>query len=349
MAFNSEITIDGRKIGPGHPVYIIAEMSANHGQDLEQAKALVRAAKEAGADAIKLQTYRADTLTMDCKLPHFEATGPWKGQYLYDLYEGAYMPWDFHAPLIQLANEIGITIFSSPFDDSAVDLLESFDSPAYKIASPELIDYDLIRKVAATGKPMIMSTGGATLAEIDEAVKVAKQAGVKELAVLKCTSSYPAPPESINLKTMSHLADVFKVPIGLSDHTLGNHVPIASVAMGATIIEKHFVMSKEDETADSFFSMTPDELKDLVQGVRQVELAIGTVHYPTEPNKARRCLFASKDIAAGDVFTNDNVVNLRPGVGELMPKDFAFIKGRKATLAIKRGMPLTWQDIGAMK
>ena len=253
MAFNSEITIDGRKIGPGHPVYIIAEMSANHGQNLEQAKALVRAAKEAGADAIKLQTYRADTLTMDCKLPHFEATGPWQGQYLYDLYEGAYMPWDFHAPLIQLANEIGITIFSSPFDDSAVDLLESFDSPAYKIASPELIDHDLIRKVAATGKPVIMSTGGATLAEIDEAVKVAHQAGVTDLAILKCTSSYPAPPQSINLKTIPHLADVFKVPIGLSDHTLGNHIPVASVAMGATIIEKHFVMSKEDETADSFF------------------------------------------------------------------------------------------------
>lgn len=349
MAFNSEITINGRKIGPGFPVYIIAEMSANHGQDLEQAKALVRAAKESGADAIKLQTYRADTLTMDCKLPHFEATGPWKGQYLYDLYEGAYMPWSFHEPLIQLANEIGITIFSSPFDSSAVDLLESFDSPAYKIASPELIDHDLIRKVAATGKPIIMSTGGATLAEIDEAVKVAQRAGVTDLAILKCTSSYPAPPESINLKTVSHLTDTFKVPVGLSDHTLGNYVPIASVAMGATIIEKHFVMSKDDNTADSFFSMTPSELKDLVRGVRQVELAIGSVHYPTEPSKARRCLFAAKDISIGEVFTEDNVANLRPGVGELMPKDLAFITGRQASKVIKKGMPLTWQDVGAIK
>ena len=349
MAFNSEITIDGRKIGPGHPVYIIAEMSANHGQNLEQAKALVRAAKEAGADAIKLQTYRADTLTMDCKLPHFEATGPWQGQYLYDLYEGAYMPWDFHAPLIQLANEIGITIFSSPFDDSAVDLLESFDSPAYKIASPELIDHDLIRKVATTGKPVIMSTGGATLAEIGEAVKVARQAGIKDLAILKCTSSYPAPPESINLKTIPHLADLFKVPIGLSDHTLGNHVPVASVAMKATIIEKHFVMSKDDETADSFFSMTPDELEDLVQGVRQVELALGNVHFPSEPSKARRCLFAARDIAVGEVLSKDNVVNLRPGVGELMPKDLGFITGRIATNSIKKGMPLTWQHVGAIK
>ena len=324
-------------------------MSANHGQNLEQAKALVRAAKDAGADAIKLQTYRADTLTMNCKLPHFEAAGPWQGQYLYDLYEGAFMPWDFHGPLIQLANEIGITIFSSPFDDSAVELLESFDSPAYKIASPELIDHDLIRKVATTGKPVIMSTGGATLAEIDEAVQIAHQAGIKDLAILKCTSSYPAPPESINLKTIPHLADLFKVPIGLSDHTLGNHVPVASVAMGATIIEKHFVMSKDDETADSFFSMTPDELEDLVQGVRQVELALGNVHFPSEPSKARRCLFAARDIAVGEVLSKDNVVNLRPGVGELMPKDLGFITGRIATNSIKKGMPLTWQHVGAIK
>ncbi|MBB1421369.1 pseudaminic acid synthase [Pseudoalteromonas sp. SG43-7] len=345
MAFNSEITIDGRKIGPGHPVYIIAEMSANHGQNLEQAKALVRAAKEAGADAIKLQTYRADTLTMDCKLPHFEATGPWQGQYLYDLYVGAYMPWDFHAPLIQLAHEIGITIFSSPFDDSAVDLLESFDSPAYKIASPELIDHDLIRKVAATGKPMIMSTGGATLAEITDAVQVAEQAGVKELCVLKCTSTYPAPAESINLATIPHLADSFKCPVGLSDHTLGNDVPIASVAFGAHVIEKHFVLSKDNETADSFFSMTPDELKALIHGVRQVEKAIGTIHYPLKPSPNRRCLYTTKDVASGDVLTIDNVANLRPGGGELAPKELPNVIGRKARLFLPRGTQLCWQDM----
>jgi len=345
MAFNSEIIIDGRKIGPGHPVYIIAEMSANHGQNLEQAKALVRAAKEAGADAIKLQTYRADTLTMDCKLPHFEATGPWQGQYLYDLYEGAYMPWDFHAPLIQLANEIGITIFSSPFDDSAVDLLESFDSPAYKIASPELIDHELIRKVAATGKPMIMSTGGATLAEITDAVQVAEQAGVKELCVLKCTSTYPAPAESINLATIPHLADSFKCPVGLSDHTLGNDVPIASVAFGAHVIEKHFVLSKDNETADSFFSMTPDELKALIHGVRQVEKAIGTIHYPLKPSPNRRCLYTTKDVASGDVLTIDNVANLRPGGGELAPKELPNVIGRKARLFLPRGTQLCWQDM----
>ncbi|KPH96340.1 N-acetylneuraminate synthase [Pseudoalteromonas porphyrae] len=345
MAFNSEITINGRTIGSGYPVYIIAEMSANHGQDLEQAKALVRAAKEAGADAIKLQTYRADTLTMDCKLPHFEATGPWKGQYLYDLYEGAYMPWDFHAPLVQLANEIGITIFSSPFDDSAVDLLESLDSPAYKIASPELIDHALIRKVAATGKPMIMSTGGATLAEITDAVQVAEQAGVKELCVLKCTSTYPAPAESINLATIPHLADSFKCPVGLSDHTLGNDVPIASVAFGAHVIEKHFVLSKDDETADSFFSMTPDELKALIYGVRQVEKAIGTVHYPLKPSPNRRCLYTTKDIESGEILTVDNVANLRPGGGELAPKELPNVIGRKARLFLPRGTQLCWQDM----
>lgn len=345
MAFNAEITINGRTIGSGHPVYIIAEMSANHGQDLEQAKMLVRAAKEAGADAIKLQTYRADTLTMDCKLPHFEATGPWKGQYLYDLYEGAYMPWDFHAPLIKLANEIGITIFSSPFDDSAVDLLESFDSPAYKIASPELIDHALIRKVAATGKPMIMSTGGATLAEITDAVQVAEQAGVKELCVLKCTSTYPAPAESINLATIPHLADSFKCPVGLSDHTLGNDVPIASVAFGAHVIEKHFVLSKDDETVDSFFSMTPDELKALIHGVRQVEKAVGTIHYPLKPSPNRRCLYTTKDVASGDVLTVDNVANLRPGGGELAPKELPNVIGRKARLFLPRGTQLCWQDM----
>ena len=345
MAFNSEITINGRTIGSGYPVYIIAEMSANHGQDLEQAKALVRAAKEAGADAIKLQTYRADTLTMDCKLPHFEATGPWKGQYLYDLYEGAYMPWDFHGPLIQLANEIGITIFSSPFDDSAVDLLESFDSPAYKIASPELIDHDLIRKVATTGKPVIMSTGGATLAEITDAVQVAEQAGVKELCVLKCTSTYPAPADSINLATIPHLADSFKCPVGLSDHTLGNDVPIASVAFGAHVIEKHFVLRKDDETADSFFSMTTDELKALIHGVRQVEKAIGTVHYPLKPSPNRRCLYTTKDIESGEILTVDNVANLRPGGGELAPKELPNVIGRKARLFLPRGTQLCWQDM----
>ncbi|WP_010364948.1 pseudaminic acid synthase [Pseudoalteromonas citrea] len=346
VTFKSEISIDGRKIGPGYPVYIIAEMSANHGQNLEQAKAIVIAAKEAGADAVKLQTYRADTLTMKCDLPHFYIDqGPWQGQYLYDLYEGAYMPWDFHKPLIELAHKIGITIFSSPFDASAVELLESLDSPAYKIASPELIDHDLIRKVAATGKPMIMSTGGATLNEIADAVQVAEEAGVQELCVLKCTSTYPAPAESINLKTIPHIAQSFQCPVGLSDHTLGNDVPIASVAFGAHIIEKHFVLSKDHETADSFFSMTPDELKALVHGVRQVEKAIGTVCYPTKPSPYRRCLYTSCDVAAGAKLDRSNVINMRPGGGELAPKDLPNIIGRTTAHFLPKGTQLSWNDI----
>lgn len=345
VTFNAEITIAGRKIGPTQPAYIIAEMSANHGQDLTRAKELVHAAKAAGADAIKLQTYTADTLTMDCKLPHFEAQGAWKGEYLYDLYQRAYMPWEFHQELIALADEIGITCFSSPFDASAVDLLESFDSPAYKIASPEIIDHELIQYVAKTGKPMIMSTGGATLTEISQAVDVARNAGVKELCILKCTSSYPAPPESINLRTINHLADTFQCPVGLSDHTLGNYVPIASIACGASVIEKHFVMSKEDETADSFFSMTPDELADLVTGVRQVEKALGRIHYPTESSPFRRCLYITKDVQAGECLTRDNVANLRPGGGELRPQDIHHVIGRKANKPLTRGTQLSWVDL----
>ncbi|TYK65597.1 pseudaminic acid synthase [Colwellia echini] len=345
MTFKNSFEINGRSIGEGIPVYIIAEMSANHGQDLGRAKELVYAAKEAGADAIKLQTYTADTLTMDCKLPHFEAQGAWKGQYLYDLYKGAYMPWDFHKEIIELANSIGITCFSSPFDNSAVDLLESFDSPAYKIASPEIIDHELIRYVAKTGKPIIMSTGGATLAEIAEAVQIVESEGATELCLLKCTSTYPAPAESINLRTIPHLGKSFQCPVGLSDHTLGNDVPIASVAFGACVIEKHFVMSKDDETADSFFSMTPDELKALVHGVRQVEKAIGQVDYPLTTSTSRRCLYVIKDIQAGEMFTRDNIANLRPGGGELMPKDIIRVLGRKSGKHLTRGTQLSWQHL----
>ncbi|NOU50784.1 pseudaminic acid synthase [Pseudoalteromonas sp. JBTF-M23] len=343
--FKKEFRIDNTWVGHEHPSYIIAEMSANHGQSLSRAKELVYAAKEAGANAIKLQTYTADTLTMDCALAHFEATGPWKGQYLYDLYKHAYMPWDFHAELFELADKIGITCFSSPFDKSAVDLLSQLNAPAYKIASPELIDHQLIRDVAATGKPVILSTGGATLAEIAEAVKVAQDAGVTELCLLKCTSTYPAPAESINLKTIPHLKEAFHVPVGLSDHTLGNDVPLASIAVGGCMIEKHFVMDKKDNTADSFFSMTPDELKALVHGVRQIELALGTVHYPSEPSKARRCVYAAKDIKAGEVLTESHLVQKRPGGGELMPKDLPLVIGRTARNPLPRGTQLSWKDL----
>ncbi|MBE0385300.1 pseudaminic acid synthase [Pseudoalteromonas luteoviolacea] len=341
-----EIVINDRIIGHNHPCYIIAEMSANHGQSLSKAKELVYAAKEAGADAIKLQTYRADTLTMKCDLPHFYINeGPWKGQYLYDLYEGAYMPWDFHAQLFELANKIGITCFSSPFDSTAVDLLAELNAPAYKIASPELIDHDLIRKSAQTGKPLILSTGGATLPEIAEAVKVAKDAGATEIAVLKCTSTYPAPPESINLNTIAHLKDAFGVPVGLSDHTLGNNIPIASVAVGGCIIEKHFVMDKTEKTADSFFSMNPEELKQLVDGVRQVESALGTVSYPDEGSKARRCVYLVKDVAQGEILTDMHLAQMRPGGGEIQPKEIKYVVGRKVVKDMPRGAQLKWEDL----
>ncbi|MBQ4837004.1 pseudaminic acid synthase [Pseudoalteromonas luteoviolacea] len=345
MNFKSQFQIAGRDVGHDFPCYIIAEMSANHGQSLTKAKELVYAAKEAGADAIKLQTYTADTLTMNCKLPHFEATGPWQGQYLYDLYQGAYMPWDFHAELFELANKLELTCFSSPFDKSAVDLLEQFDAPAYKIASPELIDHQLIRDVAATKKPVIMSTGGATLTEIAEAVKVAHDAGIEELALMKCTSTYPAPAESINLRTMPHLRDAFGCPVGLSDHTLGNDVPLASVAVGACMIEKHFVLDKKDNTADSFFSMTPDELKALVHGVRQIEKAMGTVHYPSEASKARRCVYIVKDIQANEVLTAEHLRQMRPGGGEIMPKELPNLIGRRVNKPLICGTQLRWEDM----
>lgn len=343
---NEHITIDGRLIGHDQPCYIIAEMSANHGQSLSKAKELVHAAKEAGADAIKLQTYRADTLTMKCDLPHFFIKeGPWQGQYLYDLYEGAYMPWDFHAELFELSAKLGISCFSSPFDKSAVDLLAELNAPAYKIASPELIDHDLIRAVAATGKPVIMSTGGATLPEIAAAVKVARDAGVKELCLLKCTSTYPAPPSSINLRTIPHMRETFGCPVGLSDHTLGLDVPLASVAVGGCVIEKHFVMSKDEHTADSFFSMTPDELTALVTGVRQIEQAMGTVHYPDTPSKFRRCVYLLQDVRAGQVLSQVDVGQMRPGGGEIMPAELPRVLGRTVRHDLPRGTQLRWEDL----
>lgn len=344
--FKSEVTIDGRLIGHQHPNYIIAEMSANHGQCLTRAKELVYAAKEAGADAIKLQTYRADTLTMKCDQPHFYINdGPWQGQYLYDLYEGAYMPWDFHAPLFELAKELGITCFSSPFDKTAVDLLEQFDSPAYKIASPELIDHQLIRDVAATGKPMIMSTGGATLTEISEAVNVARSAGVTELCLLKCTSTYPAPAESINLRTINHMRDMFDLPVGLSDHTLGNDVPLASVALGGCIIEKHLVMEKSDNTADSFFSMDPEGLRSLVHGVRQIEKALGKVDYPVEGSDKRRCVYLIESMKKGEYIAAKHLRQMRPGGGEIMPKEIPYLIGRQVNQDLPLGTQLKWEHI----
>lgn len=343
---NQTFAVDGRLIGPGHPTYVIAEMSANHGQDYGKAVALVYAAKEAGADAIKLQTYAADTLTLNCRKPVFEAKGAWKGQYLYDLYAGAYMPWDWHEKLQELARTLNLTLFSSPFDATAVDLLESLNMPAYKIASPELIELPLIRQVARTGKPIIMSTGNGTLAEINEAVQAAVDEGARDIALLKCTSTYPAPPEDTNLKTIPHMAAAFGCPVGLSDHTLGTAVPIASVALGACIIEKHFVLSKNDETADSFFSLTPDELAQMIQSIRIAEKAVGQIDYPLQSRPAQRSLITIEAIRQGEKLTSANVRSLRPG-GGLPPKEIDRILNRRAACDIQIGTPLDWAMIGS--
>ena len=348
---STQITIGGRTIGQGGAVYIIAEMSANHNGDLEQARRIVHAAKEAGADAVKLQTYTADTMTLDLRSELFEVgTGTlWAGRNLYDLYAEASTPWEWHAELKQTANDLGLDLFSSPFDSTAVDLLESIDVPAYKIASFELVDIPLIQRVAKTGKPMIMSTGMATLAEIEEAVQAARQAGATDIALLKCTSAYPAPPASMNLRTIPDLAERFAVPVGLSDHTLGIAVPAAAVVLGACIIEKHFTLSRSVPGPDSAFSLEPDEFKAMVDAVRVTEQALGSVQYAiTSQEKAssvfRRSMFVVEDMRAGETFTEVNVRCIRPGHG-LAPKHFPEVLGQRASRSISRGTPLDWNLI----
>src|SRR5260370_1007773 len=292
------LNINERRIGVGYPTYIIAELSANHGQDFDQAVQLVRAAKETGADAVKLQTYTADTLTIRSDRPEFRVQGGtlWDGRTLYDLYCEAYTPWDWQPKLKVLACQIGIDLFSTPFDRSAVAFLEGMNVPAYKVASFELVDLPLIEQIARTGKPMIMSTGMASLAEITEAVEAARGAGATEIALLKCTSAYPAPPEEINLRTIAHLADAFGVPVGLSDHTLGIAVPVAAVALRASIVEKHLTLSRAMPGPDSAFSLEPDEFKAMVEAIRTAEKALGHIHYglghKEEASRAfRRSLF----------------------------------------------------------
>lgn len=344
--FNQTFEIDGRKIGEGCEPYIIAEMSANHGNNLDTAIEIIKEAKKAGADAIKIQTYTADTLTLNCPIPEFEAKGAWEGQYLYDLYLDASMPWEWTPILQKVAHEIGITLFSSPFDISSIEFLEALNMPAYKIASPEIIDLPFVRRVAQTGKPIIMSTGGATLAQIADAVAIMIEEGVKDLAILKCTSEYPAPPENIHLKTIPNLKKIFKCPIGLSDHTLGSAIPIASVALGSSIIEKHFIVNRYDTTADSFFSATPDELKAIVEGSKMVYKALGTIHYPLLPPKPQRSLIVTADIEKGEPLINTkNIKSLRPG-GGIEPKYLDRVVNRKAQHAIKFGTLLQWSMVG---
>jgi N-acetylneuraminate synthase len=339
--------ICGRAVGPAAPAYIIAELSANHNQDFEQAVRLVRAAKDCGADAVKLQTYTPDTITIRSDRPEFRVGGGtlWDGRTLYDLYGEAYTPWDWQPKLKQLADEIGIHLFSTPFDPSAVDFLQAMDVPAYKVASFELVDLPLVRKIARTGKPIIMSTGMATLGEIDEAVQAIREAGGRELALLKCTSGYPALPEEMNLRTIPHLAEAFGLPVGLSDHTLDNAVAVAAVALGACIVEKHFTLSRATPGPDSAFSLEPKEFKAMVEAIRTVEKALGRVQYGVSPREAasrmfRRSLYVVEDLRAGELFTEKNVRSIRPANG-LPVKEIDRVLGRRAASDIRRGTPLT--------
>lgn len=345
------ITINGRQIGDGRPAYIVAEMSANHNQDIERAVRIIEAAKEAGADAIKLQTYTPDTLTIDCDSNHFYIGegNPWAGRNLYELYREAYTPWEWHNRLKRVAYDLGLDLFSTAFDDSAVEFLEAMAVPAYKIASFEIIDLPLIRRIAQTGKPIIMSTGMATLAEIDEAVRTARAAGASQIVLLKCTSAYPSPPSEMNLRTIPNLAAAFDTPVGLSDHTLGIAVPAAAVAIGASVIEKHFTLSRRIPGPDSNFSLEPEEFKNMVQSIRTIEAALGTICYGVSDQEAknrifRRSLFVVQDIHAGELFTKYNVRSIRPGSG-LLPRYMDDILGRKAAVDIPRGTPLKWAHI----
>jgi N-acetylneuraminate synthase len=343
-------TIGDRQIGPGRPVYIVAEMSANHGQDFEQAVRILHAASESGADAVKLQTYTPDTLTIDCDRDAFRIGGTiWEGRTLYDLYAEAYTPWDWQPKLKEIAGQLGLDLFSTPFDTSAVDFLEAMGVPAYKVASFEIVDLPLIRRIARTGKPMILSTGMATLAEIDEAVRAARGAGATHIALLKCTSAYPASPEEMNLRTIRHLAEAFGVPVGLSDHTLGIAVPVAAIALGACIVEKHFTLSRRLQGPDSPFSLEPDEFRGMVAAIRDAEQALGGVSYQatekeTESRAFRRSLFVVQDMRAGEPFTEQNLRSIRPGFG-LHTRYLSEVLGRHARCDIERGTPVAWDLI----
>lgn len=343
---NSFITIDKRKIGPSFPPYIIAELSANHNGDINRAFKIMEEAKKAGADAIKLQTYTHDTLTIDSDKEDFRIEGGlWSGQTLYELYKGAHMPWEWHEPLFEKAKELDITIFSSPFDFTAVDLLEELEVPAYKIASFELIDLPLIKRVAKTGKPMIMSTGMANEEEIREAIDTAYNNGCKELVVLHCVSGYPAPAEQYNLSTITDMSSRFNVLSGLSDHTIDNATAIASVALGACLIEKHVTLDRNGGGVDDTFSLEPKELAQLCQDAKTAWQALGSVNYErTEAEKGnvkfRRSLYFIKDMAEGERITEEHVKTIRPGFG-LAPKYIEKVLGQKVRFSVERGTPVT--------
>ena len=348
------VIVGSREVGVGRPTYIVAEMSANHGQRYERAVEILRAAKAAGADAVKIQTYTPETMTLKCDDDRFRIRETiWEGRNLYDLYQEAYTPWEWHAGLAEIARGLGLDLFSTPFDATAVDFLERLDVPAYKVASFELVDLPLLKRVAATGKPVLVSTGMATLAEIDEAVRAVRENGSGGLALLKCTSAYPAPPEEMNLRCIPHLQESFGVPVGLSDHTLGSAVPVAAVALGACIVEKHLTLSRATPGPDSSFSLEPDEFRRMVQAIRSAERALGQVAYGVGAEEAksrafRRSLFVVKAMEEGERFTYENVRSIRPSHG-LHPRHLDDVVGRTASRAIMPGTPLSWDLIAGSR
>jgi pseudaminic acid synthase len=342
------VTLGGRVIGSGRPVYVIAEASANHHQNFDEAVKIIRAAKDANADAVKLQTYTADTITIASDRGEFRIGGGtlWDGRNLHDLYGEAYTPWEWQPRLKKEAEDLGMDLFSSAFDATAVDFLEKMAVPAHKVASCELVDIPLIQKMARTGKPLIMSTGMASVEEIEEALRSAREAGATQIALLKCTSAYPAPPEEMNLRTIPEMARRFGVPVGLSDHTMGIAAPVAAVALGACIIEKHLTLSRATPGPDSGFSLEPHEFKAMVEAVRSAEKALGEVHFGlSEKEQAsrvfRRSLFVVEDVKCGETFTAVNVRSIRPGHG-LHTRHLSEVLGKRAVRDIERGTPLSW-------
>lgn len=350
-AIDGMMQIAGRRIGPGEPTYIIAEMSANHGHSFETAANLVRAAKAAGADAIKLQTYTADTITLASNRDEFRiAAGTlWDGRNLHELYSEASTPWEWQPRLKQIAEDLRMHCFSSAFDSTAVDFLEGINVPAHKIASFELVDIPLIQKMACTGKPLIISTGMASVEEIEEAVSAARDAGATQIALLKCTSAYPALPEEMNLRTIPEMARRFALPVGLSDHTMGIAAPVVAVTLGARMIEKHLTLSRATPGPDAAFSLEPHEFEQMVDAVRTAEKALGAIKFGADGSEKsglafRRSLFAVEDIAPGAAFTAENIRSIRPGNG-LHPRYLMELLGKRASTQIKKGTPLSWEFV----
>ncbi len=347
------LTIAGREVGRGRPPFIIAEMSGNHNQSLERALEIVEAAAKTGAHALKIQTYTPATMTLDLDEREFHISDPkslWSGTSLYKLYGQAYTPWEWHRPIFERARELGIIAFSTPFDDTSVDFLESLDVPCYKIASFENTDLPLIRRVAATGKPLIISTGMASVAELDETVRAAREAGCRDLVLLKCTSTYPATAANTNILTIPHMRELFGCEVGLSDHTMGVGVSVASVALGASVIEKHFTLKRADGGVDSSFSMEPGEMAQLVVETERAWQALGQVSYGiTEAEKPslvfRRSIYIAEDMKAGEVFTRANLRCVRPGMG-LPPKFHDMLLGRSVKQDVKKGTPMGWDLLG---